>query len=249
MIGLTRVLVVVTLLAASAASRADIITLSIVDQGFYDSRGSHFASNESHPVGYFDGGPTPQNSAELRNWFLFDLSGVTSQIVSAELRLYNPINGYDSPDASETYALHNVSAESNDLRAGYALGSLEGISIWQDLGTGTSFGSRVVLPFEENTEISVALNAEALAELNTSNGFWSVGGRLSTISGDPVRQALFVDFSGSPAASLVLTTAPAAVPEPSSLTLAGVLGGIGLVGRLIRRRGSRSTSGSLRQSE
>lgn len=48
---------------------------------------------------------SPTVAMQRKNYFVFDLSSVTGPITSATLSLFNPIGGYESTDASETYEI------------------------------------------------------------------------------------------------------------------------------------------------
>ncbi len=70
--------------------------------------------NTYYPAGDY----SPTTYTEVRNFFVFDLSGVTGPALGATLELYNPSNppdpgdGYISPDPFETYELIEVVTES-----------------------------------------------------------------------------------------------------------------------------------------
>ncbi len=176
-------------------SSTDTATFDAIDFGRYDSTGFHNPANTNYVTGQIGG-------AEFRNWFVFDLAAVNRSITSAELRLFNPANGFVSPDPTETYAVFDVTTSISTLRAG---GS--GLTaIFGDLGSGVSFGAQTVSSADNGRAVVIQLNSAALAALNASRGSQvAVGGALTTLSG-PADQLLF-GFSGVAglARQLVLT--------------------------------------------
>jgi len=177
---------------------------------------------------------------ENRSFFVFDLTGVSAPITAATLNLFNPntnphpcCQGYRSPDATETFNLFDVSSPIDALTAGGT-----GLtSFFQDLGTGSMFGSYTASAADNGRTIAITLNANGLAALNAALGHViAFGGALSTINGAG-DQFLFgfttASFAGGDVRRLDLTTSDAAqVPEPATLTCVS----LGLAGLAARRR-------------
>ncbi len=144
---------------------ATIITLVAVDSGHYANNGGHSVSNQN----YVSGRGT--FVAELHNFLVFDLSGVTDTIIAAELRAYNPAravegdsgDGFQSAESTETYELFSVETSIAILTAGTG-----GTSAFADLADGTSYGTRVFSVADNGQLVSIALNASALADLNAA---------------------------------------------------------------------------------
>ncbi len=76
-----RKLIIATLLYLPIAVSAVPLTLNHSDSGWYKSPGSHNSGNQNYIAGNI-------YNNNYRNWFAFDLAGVTQNIVSAKLRLY-----------------------------------------------------------------------------------------------------------------------------------------------------------------
>jgi len=113
----------------------------------------------------------------LRDFFVFNLSGVSGTIVSATLNLYLPNNppdsglGYLSFEASEPYQLTSTTGTSvADIVQIYGPGNSKGLSIFNTLGTGTVFASTTVTAADDGTTLHLALNAAGLAFLNSNQG-------------------------------------------------------------------------------
>lgn len=162
-----------THVALGSLSNGESVTLNAFDSGWWDSTGFHDEFNDNYITALLSG-------LEYRDFFVFDLSGVAQQIAAAELRVFNPYDGFFSPDPTETYSLFDVSTP---------LGSLEAsgggqTDIFNDLGTGTNYGSQVVSPADNGQFVSVSLNSAGLAALNASlGGQTALGGALTSLSG------------------------------------------------------------------
>jgi hypothetical protein len=117
------------------------------------------------------------------------------------------------------YSLYDVSTSAAALDGD----SGPNAAIFNDLGTGTLYGSFAVTTGQANSVVSFTLNAAGIAAINAAQGsLFSIGGAAPTATDG---QFIF-GFSNTPNAnnSLVLETSD--VPEP--LTMAGlfVFGGM-----------------------
>ncbi len=160
-------------LGAVGGSGSATLTLNWTDSGWWNSTGSHDAGNKNYVSGQISGN-------QYHDYFVFDLSGVNQAITGATLQLTNPPGGYSSPDPTETYSLFDVSTPVAALRDS---GSGQ-TGIFSDLGSGVSFGSQTVSAANNNSTVSVALNAAGVAALNAARGgLAAVGGAVTTLSG------------------------------------------------------------------
>jgi Bacterial pre-peptidase C-terminal domain/Bacterial Ig-like domain len=159
--------------AAVVGSVAQPITLNAISQGQWDSTGSHSATNESYEVGQIP--PT-----QYRNYFVFDLSNIGSPITTAALNLTDVTGGYNSPLSSDTYGLFDVSTPISALVASGAGQT----GIFNDLGSGTGYGSQTITTASDGTVISTSLSAAGITGLNSGRGgLFAIGGALTSISG------------------------------------------------------------------
>ena len=170
------------LLVPAAASQALTITIGASDSGWFDESGNHTSTNENYQAGW--------RNAEFRNFFVFDTSLIPAgeTILSATLRAYNPdigepdvtfTGGYDSPDASETYQLVEVSTPALSFAATH-VGT--GLTIFTDLGDGPIYGTQISTASDNGAFVEVPLNATGLAALDAAVGDFVLGGYLSSLS-------------------------------------------------------------------
>ncbi|HVE61633.1 MAG TPA: T9SS type A sorting domain-containing protein [Chitinophagaceae bacterium] len=134
----------------------------------------HYSSNDNYIVGYDHNG--------FRNFFTFSLSGLNlsgKKVISAKLYILD--NGCTPYVTTVTYSLFDVSASRSELTADYMNTNPLGQTIWNDLGSGQSYGS-----FIQNTQATggsrvFELNTTALADIKThSGGEFSIGGVLQS---------------------------------------------------------------------
>ena len=139
------------------------IEISATGSGWYRSNGGHVAVNPNYIV-------QVNGSANNRNFFVFDLTGVADTILSAVLRLENPQtvnNGIAS-----TYTLYDVSTGVASLMADQSGAT----GIYADLGTGTSYGSAALSSSVSPGFVEISLNTTAISALNSTSGLFALGG-------------------------------------------------------------------------
>ena len=196
-------LVLAALLVCASAQHAAAITIDATDRGWYGDNGTHNTSILNYLAGDCGGGTcvagTNTGIDEFRNFFVFDLSGVTAPIASATLRLHNPGGttqfpnnvGFFSDVGSETYLVNEVSTAIASLLAGTG-----GVAVFDDLGSGTPFGSITATSAANGTFVEINLNSAAIAALNLASGLFAFGGSITTLNGFPDEETLFA-FSDS----------------------------------------------------
>jgi hypothetical protein len=149
-------------------------TPGVKNQGWWSPlpTGSNRDDNDNYFVGRSS--PAPGIEPLHRNFFSFDLSSAC-QASSVTLQLTR--FGQTGP---LTYALYDVSTPAATLNAN------EGFSqtIFDDLGSGTLFGSFPVPEGQESDLLSFPLNASGVAAFNAARGgFFSIGGWSPDLTG------------------------------------------------------------------
>jgi large repetitive protein len=220
----------ITLLIVSLASSwasAETVVINYADRGWYDPTGFHDTDILNYGVGDVRGPGCDSCRDDIRNFLVFDLSGVAHPIASAKLALFvpGPLSiappGYKSFDPSENYELHNVTTSIASLVAGTG-----GVAAHADLGDGVVYGSRTMTAADNGREVEITLNSNAIAALDAATGLIAIGGSLTTLDGLANDEYTFAWTSlGTETTQLRLTL----VPEPATLMLLGI-GAISLLG-------------------
>lgn len=163
-----------------------------------------------------------------RNYFTFDLTGISGIVTGATLEIFSPEGSYQSSAATETLGLFQVTTSAADLLAGDAGPAPE--TVFPDLGSGPSYGDLVFSEATTGSYVTAALNPTAIADIQglLGLGSFTVGGALQSIDGSIgaggfTEGVLRQTATGDPASRLVLTI----VPEPSTALLLGL--GLALV--------------------
>jgi hypothetical protein len=200
---------------------AQTVVIPHTDRGQYSDTGFHNPGNPNYLVG----GEAFSGPALHNNFFIFDLSGVTQPIASATLALSVPGSsagpGYNSPDPSENYELHDVTTSIATLLAGTG-----GVAAYNDLGSGVIYGSRTMTAADMGTLVEIALTPAAIAALDSATGLIGIGGSLTSLDG--IANSEFT-FGSSGAITDTTELRLTFVPEPSALSLLGI-GAISLLG-------------------
>ncbi len=176
------------------------------DSGWYSSTGYHDPSNTNYMTG------DKSNNVENRSFFVFSIPSSMGNsnrtITNVRLDLYNPDNGYTSPNLTERFNATYVSTSVATLVAG---GS--GLtSIFTDLGVGSGqavYGQTVISAAQGGELISIDLSSTANSNVRSHAGSdFAVGGALDTLGVADTEESVF-GYSGSGTRRLVITYADA----------------------------------------
>jgi len=191
-------------LTALHAHAATNISIDASVQGIFTSWGQNNKGYNAGPGNILCGRDT---ATIFRNYFVFnlppDLVPPGEQIVAASLIGKLPWHGYLSTDATETWTLFHVAPASYPVLIDEATSISNRTDIFNDLGDGDVYGSRVVSIADEpapNTGpglLAVSLNGPSfLSNLNARlpQGTIAIGGSITTLVGNSA-QRIF-GFSG-----------------------------------------------------
>lgn len=185
--------------------------VSAVDSGWYDWNGFHSPTNTNYFAGQANDGVNPIR--QLRDWFVFNVPSVGGTITSVRLELFLP--GLVSPDPSETFELFDVTTPVSTLVAG---GS--GLTaIYNDLGTGVSYGSVTISAADNGRLVVINLNTAGIAAVTAAQGGqFAIGGAVTTLAGT-ANQSVFGGTGAGETRQLVIVSSPPS--DWYSVTLTG----------------------------
>lgn len=150
-------------------------TLDAIDSGFYQEDGEGSRFNDPNNRNYIAGS---DGATDHHNFFVFEIpNGQT--FTSATLLLFNTggfpcPSGYFSPNPTELYELYDVTTPVATLIPATGTGL---VGIYEDLGSGTLFGSQTVSAADNGAIVSISLNADAIAAINSAAGSqFAIGG-------------------------------------------------------------------------
>lgn len=238
---------IASVIALPSLAQAGSATVVSFDNGWYSESYYSWGNKDwTAGVNNINVGWNSVTGATQRNWLAFDLGAVTGQtITSATLTFYGGNGAYSSPKPSETLGLFDYTGSINAL-----LNNQNNVGVYNDLGTGVSYGQATVS--NPLGQFSITLSAAALAALNAaannpSDDRFVIGGALLSIAA--IRDGdnwysdgqLFAAFGQTPslqyAAFLSLETsdaAPGQTPIPGALPL--FVSGLGAMGVFAYRR-------------
>ncbi len=214
---------VLSLLLASQSS-GTTFNLSAFSRGCLNSWATTLCGNSLTPNGNFYTG-VESDSLENRSFFIFDLSGVSGNILSAELFIeLTPANnaGYFSGDLNEVVAFHELEADTIDViqNAPNKAPAFDTIPLSPLLGFAT------LSPFDYGAEFYLqSLGSNWIDALNDAgNGQFGIGGVLASLSNLVPDEGVF-GFSGEDRFELrIVTDAPdtvSPIPLPANILLLG----------------------------
>jgi len=172
-------ILITLLIVVLASSWASALNVNYTDRGWYTPAGFHNPNNLSYIAGDIRGAGCITCVNDSRNFFVFDLAGVTQQITSAKLAVSVPSQpgpGYVSSDPSENYELHDVVTPISTLRAGTG-----GVPAHADLGSGVVYGSRTMTAADMGSVVEITLNSSAITAMNANHGLFGIGGSITTL--------------------------------------------------------------------
>ena len=180
---------VVAMLSATCAL-GETVTIESYLSGGYGEHGGYTATTSFQ--NYFVGYTSPSHVPERRNYFLFDLSGITpGTVVSAKLLLYVPLfapefttdpgPGYISPDPVEDYLITGTTVPPSVIAdpthpAAVAMG------IFATFGTGPMMGSAPATASNMGGDLMIPITPFGVTGINLfAGGDFAITGRLTSL--------------------------------------------------------------------
>lgn len=232
----------------AGAASAGTVTLEDLSRGWVTNDGARQKGNGNIFTGY------STDYHYYRSYIQFDISGLTGIVTGGSFSVLasKDCNKFTSgclftKNGSETVAFHDVNEEGLGpiLASGTASGSTEGKSIFEDLGTGDTYGEFTITGpnYSLMPEVSFGFNDAMIRDLNKAiqdgDQTFALGTRMTTASGIPGKAEVFwshsVESLNVKIASLNVeyTEQVAAVPLPASLPL--LVGAFAALGYAARR--------------
>lgn len=242
-----------------------LMSITADDSGFFNAAGRSSKNDGfllgaadaayNYSVGAIDEVP-PLSGSDLprKNFFVFDLTGITDDISGAALELYNPSGGYSSPDASEDYAVSGIAAASlaematfaSDISMTYDItdaGELaSATTLFGELAAIPDFGIKTISAADDDSMITISLDAAGVDYLNMfKGGKVVIAGFIATLDGTPGADEVVFGFTkplppGATDPGIISPTPTPllhidVVPEPSSVSLLAIALGACLIQR------------------
>lgn len=153
------------------------------------SGGIHDGATSPGFMNYYVGYSVPSTPSERRNYFIFDLAGVTTPVASAKFKLFLPGGpslplGYVSSDPTEDYRISGSGfawTAFADAFAGAATPPMLS-AMFGTMGTGSAYGLTTISAGDGGTDIVIDLSLAAIMDINASLGdHFLITGRLPDI--------------------------------------------------------------------
>lgn len=213
--------------AAGRSSKNDGVVMGASPATFNYSAG---AIDEAPPL---LGPPFGGMDVPRKNYFTFDLTGISADILGASLELYLPDEGYGSPDPTETYSVYGSFLPGVPEMTGFAGALADVHSIFSPpslmmamdhygkladtKGVLPAFASVTLDASAEDSMVSMTFTPTGLAYLNLfKGGFLVLAGTIDTLDGVPGMDEFVFGYS-APLIPGVVTPDPdilAVTPTP-----------------------------------
>ncbi len=216
----TIIVLLATLFTLIAPATYAQVVVDMTDRGWYSRAGQHTDTNQNTITG-------PGYRNDTNSWFLFDLSGVQSNVCTATLRL--EMETWSGGASTGESSIWDVTTDPAILVQSHVANDPVGIAITVDLETGANYASRTVFQADVGSVLDFTLSAQAALDINAAaGGMFAVGTHLTAAdpstylrwsSGSEQRVHQLVLTTGSGCAQL-LPTVPVPIPASALVIMA-----------------------------
>jgi hypothetical protein len=218
--GLSTIASAAWVIGMATSLRANTFFVTATRTGWFASNGQHTSGNNNYEIGDIE---TPGFLLRDFATFTLPLPGAGQKFVAATLTI--PTNTVSTSDPSETATFFDVSTSASTLNASHSSGDSAGLAAYNDLGSGTIFGSQVYFPSDPPGSSIITLNSAALDAMNAAvpGSSFSIGGAVTSLDAVDNIEIIYTGAVG-PFHQLALTTGPA--PEPGSAVMLGMIAAV-----------------------
>lgn len=130
---------------AATVARADTVTLTNTDTGWYNNQGFHDSTNKNYLAGTVIVGTT---ATTFHNFFVFNVPVASGTITGAQIRLFSAV-----VTGAGTFSLFDVTTPVSELSASQTTRT----ETFADLDTGISYGSTTITLADGGSLITIDL--------------------------------------------------------------------------------------------
>ena len=189
-------------------ANASLIEINAQNAGSYNQQGLHTTGNPNYIAGNLQYSIGAMDYSFIyHNFFVFDLGDINEPITSATLQVHS----YDVKGIG-TYNLFDVLTPPEMLD----INTADSVDTFNDLGTGTTFGTLEADPSKSFQTLQLTLNQSAMDAINAADGLFAIGGSFAT---NLTNSYVFGASENIDQIKLILNTTSIQVPESGGLTL------------------------------
>ena len=189
-------------------ANASLIEINAQNAGWYNQLGLHTTGNPNYIAGNVEYSIGAMDYSFIyHNFFVFDVGNINEPITSATLQFHS----YEVKGIG-TYNLFDVLTPPEMLD----INTADSVDTFNDLGTGTTFGSFDANPDKSFQTLQLTLNQSAINAINSADGLFAIGGSFAT---NLTNSYIFGASENIDQMKLILNTTSIQVPEPGCLIL------------------------------
>lgn len=232
---------------SAVPATAGVFTIGDSDRGWFAERGYHSETNHNTFTGQETStlfGNAPSDTDRYNSFFVFDLSSIAGEVTSVGVNFGSVRTITPTGQQNFDFRVYDVTSSIADLSVSHSVGSASGLSVFEDLQSGDSYGDFTLTKWYSGQAFGFELSWAGLdAVKNAGNGLFAFGVSwaspfltpggpegvtFATSSATQSGAELVVGTDGSSIAGYLATP----VPQPMAIALAAPA----LAGVTLRRR-------------